>query len=188
MKLAVEAGRLAYRAGRIPRRSHASASSPVDGRIAAGGRGRRGPRRRLMADHAVEPLEAVLRRLKEERDEADARYNDALTARRSGAPCASADSLSRRRRSTTIRSRRSTTPGTSCPPHRDGARSPAEGGRVHLARHRPVPAAAADVQLAAGRSHQSQCGRGPRGAAGGRSDRSTRCGISSRRSRSFKRG
>ena len=43
MKLAVEAGRLAYRAGRIPRRSHASASSPVEGRITpaaavAGGR------------------------------------------------------------------------------------------------------------------------------------------------------
>ena len=35
MKLAVEAGRLAYGAGRIARRSHASASSPVDGRIAA---------------------------------------------------------------------------------------------------------------------------------------------------------
>jgi thiazole synthase len=43
MKLAVEAGRLAYRAGRIPRREFASASSPVEGRIApvaaaAGGR------------------------------------------------------------------------------------------------------------------------------------------------------
>src|SRR3982751_1868262 len=43
MKLGVEAGRLAYRAGRIPRRSHAAASSPMDGRIApvaaaAGGR------------------------------------------------------------------------------------------------------------------------------------------------------
>ena len=35
MKLAVEAGRLAYSTGRIARRSHASASSPVDGRIAA---------------------------------------------------------------------------------------------------------------------------------------------------------
>jgi thiazole synthase len=35
MKLAVEAGRLAYTAGRIPRRAHASASSPTDGRIAA---------------------------------------------------------------------------------------------------------------------------------------------------------
>jgi thiazole synthase len=35
MKLAVEAGRLAYTAGRIPRRAHASASSPVDGKIAA---------------------------------------------------------------------------------------------------------------------------------------------------------
>ena len=34
MKLAVEAGRLAYRAGRIPKRLYASASSPVDGRIA----------------------------------------------------------------------------------------------------------------------------------------------------------
>ncbi len=33
-----------------------------------------------MADYEAEPLEAVLRRLKEERDEADARYNDALTA------------------------------------------------------------------------------------------------------------
>jgi thiazole synthase len=43
MKLAVEAGRLAYRAGRIPKRAYASASSPADGRItpvvvAAGGR------------------------------------------------------------------------------------------------------------------------------------------------------
>jgi len=36
MKLAVEAGRLAYRAGRIPKRSHASASSPTKGMIAAG--------------------------------------------------------------------------------------------------------------------------------------------------------
>src|SRR5687767_7803214 len=36
MKLAVEGGRLAFRAGRIPRRSHASASSPHDGMIAAG--------------------------------------------------------------------------------------------------------------------------------------------------------
>jgi thiazole synthase len=35
MKLAVEAGRLAFRAGRIPRRAYASASSPVDGLIAA---------------------------------------------------------------------------------------------------------------------------------------------------------
>ncbi len=31
MKLAVEAGRLAYESGRIPRRLHASASSPLDG-------------------------------------------------------------------------------------------------------------------------------------------------------------
>ncbi len=35
MKLAVEAGRLAYGAGRIARRSYASASSPTDGTIAA---------------------------------------------------------------------------------------------------------------------------------------------------------
>jgi thiazole synthase len=33
MKLAVESGRLAFRAGRIARRSYASASSPVEGRI-----------------------------------------------------------------------------------------------------------------------------------------------------------
>ena len=33
-----------------------------------------------MGDHAAEPLEAVLRRLKVERDQADARYNAALTA------------------------------------------------------------------------------------------------------------
>jgi thiazole synthase len=36
MKLAVEAGRLAHGAGRIPRRSYASASSPTDGMIATG--------------------------------------------------------------------------------------------------------------------------------------------------------
>jgi thiazole synthase len=35
MKLAVEAGRLAYGAGRIARRAHASASSPTHGKIAA---------------------------------------------------------------------------------------------------------------------------------------------------------
>jgi len=35
MKLAVEAGRLAFRAGRIPRKRYASASSPLDGTIAA---------------------------------------------------------------------------------------------------------------------------------------------------------
>jgi SAM-dependent methyltransferase len=33
-----------------------------------------------MADHSAEPLDAVLRRLKDERDDADARYNAALTA------------------------------------------------------------------------------------------------------------
>ena len=33
MKLAVEAGRAAFRAGRIPRKRHASASSPIDGAI-----------------------------------------------------------------------------------------------------------------------------------------------------------
>jgi thiazole synthase len=31
MKLAVEAGRLAYEAGRVPRRLYATASSPLDG-------------------------------------------------------------------------------------------------------------------------------------------------------------
>jgi thiazole synthase len=33
MKLAVEAGRLAYLAGRIPRRMYANASSPLEGVI-----------------------------------------------------------------------------------------------------------------------------------------------------------
>jgi len=36
MRLAVEAGRLAFESGRIPMRAYASASSPVDGMIAAG--------------------------------------------------------------------------------------------------------------------------------------------------------
>src|SRR5919199_3630229 len=40
MKLAVEAGRMAYLAGRIPRRAYASASSPLDGTIAAAGAAR----------------------------------------------------------------------------------------------------------------------------------------------------
>ncbi len=35
MRHAIQAGRLAYRAGRMPRRSHASASSPIDGRFHA---------------------------------------------------------------------------------------------------------------------------------------------------------
>jgi len=34
MRLAVEAGRLAYRSGRIPRRAYASASSPAEGLLA----------------------------------------------------------------------------------------------------------------------------------------------------------
>jgi thiazole synthase len=42
MKLSVEAGRLAFRAGRIAKRFHASPSSPVEGMIAAGAGPRRG--------------------------------------------------------------------------------------------------------------------------------------------------
>src|SRR5215217_8192440 len=38
MKLGVEAGRLAFRAGRIPRKAYGSASSPLDGVIAAAAR------------------------------------------------------------------------------------------------------------------------------------------------------
>jgi len=37
MKLGVEAGRLAWRAGRIPRRPYASASSPMEGLVSAAG-------------------------------------------------------------------------------------------------------------------------------------------------------
>jgi thiazole synthase len=33
MRLAIEAGRAAFRAGRIPRKRHASASSPIDGLV-----------------------------------------------------------------------------------------------------------------------------------------------------------
>jgi thiazole synthase len=33
MKQAIEAGRRAYLAGRMPRRAYASASSPIDGRF-----------------------------------------------------------------------------------------------------------------------------------------------------------
>jgi len=40
MRLAVEAGRLAFRAGRIPRKSYASASSPLEGVIAPAGAAR----------------------------------------------------------------------------------------------------------------------------------------------------
>jgi thiazole synthase len=40
MRLAVEAGRLASRAGRIPRKSYASASSPLEGVIASAGAAR----------------------------------------------------------------------------------------------------------------------------------------------------
>ena len=43
MKLAVEAGRLAFRAGRIPRRVYASASSPTAGMIGAGAVSRTAP-------------------------------------------------------------------------------------------------------------------------------------------------
>ena len=42
MKLAVEAGRLAFGAGRIAKRAHASASSPLDGLITAAAGGRAG--------------------------------------------------------------------------------------------------------------------------------------------------
>jgi thiazole synthase len=41
MKLAVESGRLAFEAGRMPRRRYASASSPPDGIVGAVGAGAR---------------------------------------------------------------------------------------------------------------------------------------------------
>ena len=86
MKLGVEAGRLAYLAGRIPRRMHAARQQP--GRwprhLVRRGRRRHHVARRRRAGTVgrlmPEPLEATLRRLEEERQEADRRYNDALTA------------------------------------------------------------------------------------------------------------
>ena len=79
MKLGVEAGRLAFRAGRIPRKSYASASSPLDGLIAplrATGRAAAVSITSRLEDDAARRPE----RLARERDEADRRYNDALTA------------------------------------------------------------------------------------------------------------
>jgi thiazole synthase len=38
MRLAIESGRLAFLAGRIPKRLYATASSPLEGTIAASGR------------------------------------------------------------------------------------------------------------------------------------------------------
>ena len=62
MKLAVEAGRLAFLAGRIARKEYASAEQPDRG--AHHGRG---------GEMTDVPLEEALRRLKQERDEADRR-------------------------------------------------------------------------------------------------------------------
>ena len=93
MKLAVEAGRLAYRAGRIPRRAYASASSPLDGHHS--GARRRGARWPGALDAPCRSddgaLDETLRRLKQERDDADRRYNDALTALDRALPGAAPD-------------------------------------------------------------------------------------------------
>ncbi len=117
MRLAVEAGRLAFRAGRIPAQVYASASSPTEGLIAAVAAGRRRP------DVIDEPLEAELRRLEQERDEADRRYNDALTALDRAYPGGRRSAERRCRRTTSTRSARSTRRGTSCRRRRPAAGS-----------------------------------------------------------------
>ena len=68
MKLGVEAGRLAFRAGRIPRKAYASASSPLDGpsRLHRESEGR--SLRVMMTTREHEPLEATLQRLTRERE------------------------------------------------------------------------------------------------------------------------
>ena len=74
MKLAVEAGRLAFAPAAFRDAPYASASSPVEGLIA-----RSAPPDGRTGD-LMDTLEETLRRLEQERDEADRRYNEALTA------------------------------------------------------------------------------------------------------------
>ena len=124
MRHAVEAGRLAYLAGRIPRRAYASASSPVDGVI--GRASPAGRRRRSEPDDAPdrERLSDLLARLERERQDADRAYNEALTALDRALAAAPEDSRIRRRPTTPASSRPSTRPGTSCrraPPALDGS-------------------------------------------------------------------
>ena len=103
--------RLGGRSGpaRVPRRPHPAQgltrrrAARVEGVIAAAAAAGRS-RRRLMARSRREPLEAKLRRLKKERDEADARYNEALTALDRALHAAAASSRIRRRPTTNIRS------------------------------------------------------------------------------------
>ena len=140
MKLAVEAGRLAFGAGRIARRSHAVGQQP-DRRQDRGAR--RTPLAASESSDAMESLEQTLRRLDEERDEADRRYNDALTALDRALPRPRRLAVTAARPSTTLSFRRSTRPGTSC----RGAGRPAGLARAprrfHLANGRALPAAQA---------------------------------------------
>jgi hypothetical protein len=138
-----------------------------------GGRGHRGARRRLMADHAAEPLEAVLRRLKVERDQADARYNAALTAVdraiHQAAPIPQPPSTLDDHQIAAINDA-----WNILPRHPQG-RVCAEGGRIHLASHRPV----LQRQLTFNSllvDHSIAMPRGPRGAPHGWKSPLTRFG------------
>ena len=80
MKLAVEAGRLAFRAGRIPRAPTRRRAAPSRGMIAARAAARGANGRGCASDRRE--IEQTLDALtpEGERDEADRRYNEALTA------------------------------------------------------------------------------------------------------------
>ena len=93
-------------------------------------------------------LDDTLQRLAQERDEADRRYNEALTALDQSVdrPARRAGPVAGLRRAT--RSPRSTTPGTSCRRRRRPAASRGKLAGFVWRIVAPVPAAAADVQLA----------------------------------------
>ena len=110
----------------------------------------------------TERLEETLRRLKEERDEADRRYNDALTA---------LDKRFSHLARCPRRRRRTTTSDHTAERGLEHPAGAAGGGgrrgasdRFHLAHRRSVPAAAADLQFAPRRSPQPKRDRAPRRA------------------------
>ena len=129
MKLAVEAGRLAYRAGRIPRRHTPSASSPTEGKIAAA---RRAGSRRLTS--RTMPIARSRRSAARAGTRGGRSPLQRRVDRARSRPAPAGEWPSPAGPSTTRRSHRSTRPGTSrrrarCPAGMRG-RSPASSGEV----------------------------------------------------------
>ena len=135
----------------------------------------------------MESLEETLRRLEQERDEADRRYNDALTALDRALP-RPGDWPSPQPAVDDSSSRRSTRPGTSLPPRRRPAGMAWAPRRFHLAHGRALPAAADLLQFAARRSPQPQRGAARRSASTARRRRPRAFGTSSAGWRSSTRG